>query len=101
MKTMVVFRKFKDGEVIAVFPQISYNYVYLMSYLHTGQHGGCVRHISNFTTPATEEEYKPLLKELQDIGYTDLQVLKRIMWYPPQSFCTYSNEDLPAAISAA
>lgn len=101
MKTKVVFRKFKDGEVIAVFPQISYNYVYYMSYTHIGQHDGCVRHISSFTTPATEEEYKPLLKELQDIGYTALQVLKRIMWYPPKSFCTYGNKDLPAAISAA
>ena len=44
--TKVVFRKFKDGVVIAVFPEVSYNYVHLMSYQHEGQHGDCVPWIS-------------------------------------------------------
>ena len=51
--TKVVFRKFKDGEVIAVFPEVSWNYVHLMSYQHVGQHGDCVPWIASFTKPAT------------------------------------------------
>lgn len=101
MKTKVVFRKFEAGDIIAVFPQISYNYVYLLSYQHIGQHSGCAPDIANFTKLATPEEYQPLLDELRQIGYTDLQVMKRIMRYPRQSFRLYGQADLPKAISMA
>ena len=80
MCTKVVFRKFSDGEIIAVFPQVK-NDRYLMSYQHIGQHSNCARDISTFTKPAAPAEYNDLLRELCAIGYNDLQVMKRIINY--------------------
>jgi hypothetical protein len=100
--TKVVFRKFKDGVVIAVFPEVSYNYVHLMSYQHEGQHGDCVPWISSFTKPATPAEYAPLLSELKSIGYDDLQIMKRInLNARRRSFCQYGQKEAPAAITSA
>ena len=79
-KTIVVFRKFKDGEIIALFPDIPETYPGdCQSYLHVGQHGAAnyaylVRYI---TTPATPEEYADLQEELTSIGY-NLDIKKRI-----------------------
>lgn len=99
--TKVVFRKFKDGEVIAVFPEVTYNYVHIMSYQHFGQHGGCVPWIASFTKPATPVEYADLLAELKAIGYDDLQVMKHINQNAcRRSFCQYDQKELPAAITA-
>jgi hypothetical protein len=39
-----------------------------MSYQHTGQHGECTNHFLR-SKRATLEEYTPLLKELESIGY--------------------------------
>lgn len=102
MVTKVVFRKFKDGDIIAVFPEISYNYVHIMSYQHVGQHGDCVPWIASFTKPATPKEYAPLLKELKAIGYTNIRVMKRINQNARRrSFCKYGQKEIAAAISAA
>lgn len=99
--TKVVFRKFKDGEVIAVFPEVSYNYVHIMSYQHVGQHGDCVPWISSFTKPATPDEYADLLAELKSIGYDDLQICKRINQNAcRRSFCQYGQKETPAAITS-
>ena len=100
--TKVIFRKFKDGDVIAVFPEVSYNYVHIMSYQHDGQHGDCVPWIAQFTKLAKPEEYAPLLAELKAIGYTDLQICKRINHNARRrSFCQYGQTEAPAAITAA
>lgn len=75
----VKFVKFK-GELLAIFEgyiklngdprQLGYE-----CYSHEGQHST----ISNLallgSTPATEEEYKTLLEELNQIGYTSLEIL--------------------------
>ena len=77
-KTKVIFRKFKDGEVLALFPElIEYPNGNCESYMHIGQHSwadysGCIQ----ITKPATEAEYSDLAKELESIGY-NLLIRKR------------------------
>lgn len=78
-KISVIFRKFPDGDVIAIFPQIpgTMDASTCTSYMHIGQHGSCdPHHIIQTTVLATEEEYKPLYDELVSIAY-DLKVCKR------------------------
>lgn len=77
--TKVVFRKFRDGQIIALFPGIAWNAAGdLCSYMHIGQHGPASPLLVYDTKPATEQEYKPLFDELtQYFGYV-LKVCKRI-----------------------
>jgi hypothetical protein len=83
-KTKVIFRKFKDGEIIAIFPELqaNENKQYCMSYLHVGQHGAADYCLINGLKPATPEEFASLKEELESIGY-NLEVKKRISrrWY--------------------
>lgn len=76
-KTRVIFRKFKEGDIIALFPEIAIGANFCNSYMHIGEHGGagyssCIRR----TVPATHEEYKDLAVELESIGY-NLLIRKR------------------------
>ena len=69
-KTRVVFRKFPEGDILALFPELSEGGAAVESYQHIGQHGGadyvfCIRR----TVPANPEEYQALAAELEDIGY--------------------------------
>ena len=69
-KTPVVFRKWSDGEIIALFPTIPDTPQFCSSYMHVGQHSGA--HYSGViqsTEPATPQEYADLLAELESIGY--------------------------------
>ena len=78
--TRVVFRKWKDGEVIALFPDIpsdAANWYTCMSYMHIGQHGAACPAITYDTKKATPEDYNDLKQELEAIGY-NLKVLQRI-----------------------
>ena len=80
--TNVVFRKYKDGEIIALFPN---DYYYseedkdtISSYMHIGQHSGAsYTHVIKTTKPALEDEYKDLYNELLNIGYNLNVKLKR------------------------
>lgn len=80
-ETTVVFRKWKDGgTVIALFPYQKGDTTgrYCDSYEHVGQHGNAdYCGVLAVTVPATEEEAKPLKKELESIGYR-LKVQSRI-----------------------
>jgi len=77
-KTDVIFRKEKDGEILALFPYSLWNFAGdVVCYAHLGQHGaadynGCIRK----SKPAKPEEYKDLLNELQGLGY-NLRVIKK------------------------
>ena len=76
MKT--IFRKFSNGDVIALFPEVpgDSNPFTCSSYMHVGQHGSASAFPGRDTTPATHEEYSPLLAELKRIGY-EIRVVKR------------------------
>ncbi len=68
----VIYRKYRDGEVIALFPQIAadvHGYM-CQSYLHVGQHGAAVPSIvCKQTKLATPSEYATLHAELEQRGY--------------------------------
>lgn len=69
-KTTVIFRKEKDGEILALFPYDIWYSSDVMSYAHVGQHSGaCYNGTIRETKPASREDYTDLLNELQQIGY--------------------------------
>ena len=70
-KITVIFRKWSNGDIIALFPYEIENGGHIMSYEHIGQHGAAnYDHVISKTKPATQEEYQPLLNELMKI-YND------------------------------
>ncbi len=78
MKDKVVFRKFNDGQVIALFPELPCdNRGNITSYMHIGQHAPASRFIVHDTKPANPEEYADLHAELLRIGY-DLEIRKKL-----------------------
>lgn len=77
----VIFRKWPDGQVDALFPEIpadSRGWTCTV-YSRIGQHSGanCGVVIEN-TVPAMPEEYKSLLHELGNVGYPRLRIFKRL-----------------------
>ena len=83
-KTVVVFRKFLDGDVIAIFPEMQANEkpCDCGSYMHIGQHGAVSYLFTRASKPASPEEYADLKVELESIGY-NLDIKKKITkrWY--------------------
>lgn len=84
--TEVIFRKFRNGEVIALFPYlVGFRYGDCMSYMHVGQHSdaslGLIYgdNFNNKTTLATPSEYEDLQQELNNLGY-NLKVQKKVSW---------------------
>ena len=79
-KTVVIFRKFKNGEILALFPYVGYESGITndcLSYMHIGQHSDAsYQQCIKITVPAKEEEYNDLFQELQSIGY-NLEVKQR------------------------
>ncbi len=80
-ETKVVFRKLNENnDVVALFPEIIWGSSYHIAYyMHVGQHGaGDYDWFISNSTPATEQEYKPLLDELTDqVGYQNLRIMKK------------------------
>ena len=70
MKTQVVFRKFPEGGVIALFPnEIADMENNIMSYQTIGQHGAaCPSLVLDLDVPKKSEVLK-LKRELKRIGY--------------------------------
>jgi hypothetical protein len=78
-KTVVIFRKFRDGDVIAIFPTLpgTNDESTCTNYMHMGQHGTCDPiGLTQTTKPATLEEYRELERELRGIGY-NLDIIQR------------------------
>ena len=73
-KIKVLFRKTKDGEIIAFFPEMTANYGKMMSYMHIGQHGEASIEFYWETKKAAEDEYRPLLEEMKAI-YDDFELV--------------------------
>ena len=76
----VIFRKFKEGDIIALFPSLPADMKYnnCTSYMHIGQHSAASINIIGNTKPATQQEYKPLYDELVNIvEYDNLKVYQK------------------------
>ena len=68
-KTIVIFRKWKNGDIIAIFPE-SDTFPDCMIYERVGQHGnGDYYHVISQTTLALPNEYIELKKELESEPY--------------------------------
>jgi len=78
--TRVVLRRYPDGQVIALFPDIPWSgrRSEVTSYMRLGQHGAAdYAGVIAATRQAREDEYGDLLSELQATGYDDLHVVRR------------------------
>ena len=80
----VVYRRFKEGDVIALFPTIDEGRGLIGSYQHVGQHGYCDTSITAYTKPAslTEPDVAELHAELTGI-YTTLSTARPDIYGPP------------------
>lgn len=76
-KVKVIFRKDREGNIIAFLPELRVNHGNIMSYMHIGQHSEASLQYYWETVKATEEEYKPLLKELKSIYDDEALVIKK------------------------
>jgi hypothetical protein len=76
--TKVIFRKFSDGEIIALFPELPEHDYLISSYMHVGQHSAASKGLVQTTKLATETEYYELYQELLSLGYM-LKIVKKIM----------------------
>ena len=65
----VVFRKFDNGDVIALFPEEEQGRGLIGSYMEIGQHGDASKSLITELEPASKEEYAKLAAELKRIGY--------------------------------
>lgn len=77
-KTDVIFRKEKDGQILAVFPHEVVNGRFVMCYAHLGQHSECdYDYCLTRTKLATSGEFEDLENELTlSVGY-NLNIIKR------------------------
>lgn len=83
-KTKVIFRKFPDGEVIALFPELPGDNSVLncLNYMHNGQHGSGKATLEG-TKPVDKDWNGTLKHELTAIGY-NLTVVSRISYQMDQ-----------------
>ena len=80
-KVKVIFRKEKNGDIVAFFPELKANYGRMVCYAHIGQHSEAdVEYYWN-TQKAFENEYKPLLNELKAIYNDCILVVKHRLYY--------------------
>lgn len=80
--TRVIFRTWRDrgGDVIAILLDVEANPRKVSTYERVGQHGESdYEGVMRGTRPATPEEYAPLKKELESIGYR-VMVRSRRTW---------------------
>ncbi len=78
MKTVVIYRKWSNGDIIALFPYEDAGNGLCLSYEHIGQHGGASYGlVVAVTKPATEHEYAGLHRELTNHYGYDLVVRQR------------------------
>jgi len=83
--TKVIFRKFKDGEIIALFPELPGDNSVLncLNYMAIGQHGSGTASLAD-TKPALPEEYQSVFNELYQIGYR-MKVISRFTYRMDQN----------------
>lgn len=77
-RTIVVFRKWPNGQIIALFPEVKHTGPYCSSYEPVGQHGGAdYTGVVGRTSPATPREYAELKSELENHCKYVLEVKQR------------------------
>ena len=70
--TIMVFRQFQDGDVVAIMPEEpgTMDPATCVSYMHVGQHGSCdPKHLVAITKPCNLCMSAVLRRELEGIGY--------------------------------
>lgn len=82
-KTKVIFRKTKEDEIVAFFPEhLSKSprtgETMIMSYMRVGQHSEASIGFYRSLKLATPDEYKPLYSELTDMFDYNLDVRRKI-----------------------
>ena len=80
-KVKVIFRKNKEGNVIAFLPELRVNHGNIMSYMHIGQHGEASYQFYSETKKASETEYNSLSDELKRIYDDCILVVKQRLCY--------------------
>jgi hypothetical protein len=75
----VCFRKFDNGDVIALFPDQWESASACMSYMLVGQHGGADRQLLLTLDRAMPDEYEPVLREITDIYEDEVEWVVRDM----------------------
>ena len=80
-KVKVIFRKIKDGQVIAFFPEFHVQRGNIMSYMHIGQHGEASLDFYYSTAKANAQEYELLFNELKTIYNDCVLVVKQKLNY--------------------
>lgn len=105
--TATIFRRYPDGNVVALFPGLPANYSgsECVSYSTVGQHGAAhVPVVMNETLAASPDEYRDLLIELTQLGYVIDQrrcenaAMRHIRWMAAQEVqngVKESDSDLP------
>ena len=73
-KVKVIFRKDKEGNIIAFLPELRVNRGNIMSYMHIGQHSEASYEFYSTTRKATKNEYTDLFAELRKI-YDDCELV--------------------------
>ncbi|MFA5934932.1 MAG: hypothetical protein WC827_03555 [Candidatus Paceibacterota bacterium] len=79
-KTIVVFLKYRNGSIFALFPYEDADVagMYCTAYAHLGQHHGAdYNGYIRDSFPAKPEEYADLKKELESIGYDLIEKQKK------------------------
>lgn len=76
-KVKVIFRKYKNGNIVAIFPYIIWSNSFSTCFDDEG-HSACdYHHIIKQTKPATEDEYKYRARLLYNFYGYDLKVIKK------------------------
>ena len=80
-KVKVIFRKDKEGSIIAFLPELRVNHGNIASYMHIGQHSEANYQFYTETKNADKSEYNPLLEELKRIYDDCILVVKQRLCY--------------------
>ena len=77
----VIFRKTKEGEIIAFLPEVLSYQGNIMSYSHIGQHGEASLQYYYETEKASPNEYAELFAELTEIYSNCPLEIKQRLYY--------------------
>ena len=80
-KVKVIFRKDKEGNIIAFLPELRVNHGNIASYMHIGQHSEASYWFYKETKKVDKSEYNSLLDELERIYDDCILVVKQRLCY--------------------